>query len=156
MLENCRNAKERWGGVSDIVDKWLKERQELIVLYCDITTTESESSDALVARYQNFCQLLVDYVSAGHFEVYEQLVQEAKEYDDGGLELAKKIMPKIELTTETALKFNDQFDNVDKVDDGLGSLVDEMSRLGEVLADRFELEDALLEALHNAHADQVV
>ncbi|UZE96423.1 sigma D regulator [Alkalimarinus alittae] len=156
MLENCRNAKERWGGVSDIVDKWLKERQDLIVLYCDITSTEGESTEALVTRYQHFCQLLVDYVSAGHFEVYEQLIQEAKEFDDGGLELAKKIIPQIEQTTEIALKFNDQFDNVHKVDDGLGSLVSEMSRLGEVLADRFELEDAMLEALHNAHADQVV
>lgn len=155
MLENCRNAKERWGGVSDIVDKWLKERQDLIVLYCEITSTESESPEALVSKYQRFCQILVDYVSAGHFEVYEQLIQEAKEFDDGGLELAKKIIPQIELTTEIALKFNDQFDNVHKVDDGLGSLGNEMSKLGEVLEDRFEFEDALLEALHNAHADQV-
>lgn len=155
MLENCRNAKERWGGVSDIVDKWLKERQDLIVLYCEITSTESESPETLVSKYQHFCQILVDYVSAGHFEVYEQLIQEAKEFDDGGLDLAKKIIPQIEVTTEIALKFNDQFDNVHKVDDGLGSLGNEMSKLGEVLEDRFEFEDALLEALHNSHADQV-
>jgi len=155
MLENCRNAKERWGGVSDIVDKWLKERQDLIVLYCEITSTESESPETLVSKYQHFCQILVDYVSAGHFEVYEQLIQEAKEFDDGGLDLAKKIIPQIEVTTEIALKFNDQFDNVHKVDDGLGSLGSEMSKLGEVLEDRFEFEDALLEALHNSHADQV-
>ena len=36
MLENCQNAKERWGGVSDIIDKWLKERQSLLVRYCDL------------------------------------------------------------------------------------------------------------------------
>ena len=157
MLENCRNAKERWGGVSEIVDGWLKARQGLIVLYCDITSTESESesSEALVSKYQSFCQILVDYVSAGHFEVYEQLIQEAKEFDDGGEDLAKKIIPQIELTTEIALKFNDQFDDVHKVDDGLGSLGDEMSKLGEVLEDRFELEDTLIEALHSSHADQV-
>ncbi len=155
MLENCRNAKERWGGVSEIVDGWLKERQDLIVLYCDITSTETESSEALVSKYQNFCQILVDYVSAGHFEVYEQLIQEAKEFDDGGEDLAKKIIPQIQVTTETALKFNDQFDDVHKVDDGLGSLGDEMSKLGEVLEDRFRLEDTLIETLHNAHADQV-
>jgi regulator of sigma D len=155
MLENCRNAKERWGGVSEIVDGWLKERQDLIVLYCEITSTESESSEALVSKYQNFCQILVDYVSAGHFEVYGQLIQEAKEFDDGGEDLANKIIPQIELTTEIALKFNDQFDEVHKIDDGLGSLGDEMSKLGEVLEDRFELEDTLIEALHNSHADQV-
>ena len=155
MLENCRNAKERWGGVSDIVDGWLKERQNLIVLYCEITSTAAESSEALVSKYQNFCQILVDYVSAGHFEVYEQLIQEAKEFDDGGEDLAKKIIPQIQLTTEAALKFNDQFDDVHKVDDGLGSLGDEMSKLGEILEDRFGLEDTLIETLHNSHADQV-
>ena len=32
MLENCKTAKERWGGVSEIIDRWLTERQELIVL----------------------------------------------------------------------------------------------------------------------------
>lgn len=155
MLENCRSAKERWGGVSEIIDGWLKERQDLIVLYCDITSTESDSPEVLVNKYQNFCQILVDYVSAGHFEVYEQLIKEAKEFNDGGLELAKKIIPQIELTTETAIKFNDQFDEIHKVDDGLGELGQEMSKLGEVLEDRFEFEDALIEALHNAHADQV-
>ncbi len=155
MLENCRSAKERWGGVSEIIDGWLKERQDLIVLYCDITSTESDSPEVLVNKYQNFCQILVDYVSAGHFEVYEQLIKEAKEFNDGGLELAKKIIPQIELTTETALKFNDQFDEIHKVDDGLGELGQEMSKLGEVLEDRFEFEDTLIEALHNAHADQV-
>ena len=33
MLENCRNARERWGGVSELIDRWLKERQELLVHY---------------------------------------------------------------------------------------------------------------------------
>jgi len=30
MLENCQSAKERWGGVSEIIDRWLQERQELL------------------------------------------------------------------------------------------------------------------------------
>jgi regulator of sigma D len=33
MLEGCQNAQERWGGVHKIIDKWLNERQELLVFY---------------------------------------------------------------------------------------------------------------------------
>ena len=30
MLESCRNAQERWGGVHKLIDRWLEERQELV------------------------------------------------------------------------------------------------------------------------------
>ena len=33
MLENCKTARERWGGVSVIIDRWLQERQDLLVLF---------------------------------------------------------------------------------------------------------------------------
>ena len=63
---------------------------------------------------QHFCEILVDYVSAGHFEVYEQLTSEAKAFgDQRGLELAKQIYPRIEVITEVALAFNDRCDNGD-------------------------------------------
>ncbi|MFT6421094.1 MAG: regulator of sigma D, partial [Porticoccus sp.] len=34
MLENCKSAKERWGGVSQLIDQWLEERQEMLVRFC--------------------------------------------------------------------------------------------------------------------------
>ena len=33
MLESCRNAQERWGGVHLLIDRWLKERHELVRAY---------------------------------------------------------------------------------------------------------------------------
>ena len=30
MLESCRNAQERWGGVHQLIDRWLHERQQLV------------------------------------------------------------------------------------------------------------------------------
>ncbi len=50
-------------------------------------------TDALREKFVRLCEVLVDYVSAGHFEVYEQLIQEAREFNDGGLELAAKLYP---------------------------------------------------------------
>jgi len=153
MLDNCKNAAERWGGVSDLIDKWLKERQELIVRLCDLSVNPGSSQENKAEKFQSFCQVLVDYVSVGHFEVYEQLVAEAAEYNDGGIQLAKQIIPRIEASTEIALSFNDRFDDIHKVDDGIEGLIEELETLGKRLEERFELEDTLIESLHRVHAN---
>lgn len=156
MLENCQNAKERWGGVSEIIDKWLKERQELIVKFCALSATSDISQPDNVAKeFEQLCEILVDYVSVGHFEVFDQLVEEAKEFNDGGIELAEKIIPKIQEITEKTLHFNDRFDVTEKSERGLTVLLKDLSDLGEILEERFEMEDVLIEALHTTHADQV-
>ncbi len=157
MLENCKNAKERWGGVSDIIDRWLKARQELIVQFCSISSTpELNRPEALTKQLEQLCQQLMDYVSAGHFEVYDQLVQEAKDFEDeNGIALADEIMPDIEKTTAELVKFNDRFDVTEKSEQGLRLLVEDASQLGEVLEERFELEDVMIKALHSVHADQI-
>ena len=148
MLENCESAKERWGGVNDIIDRWLKERQNLIVQFCEISQLEDLNDiDRIVRKMERLCEILVDYVSAGHFEVYDQLVLEAKEFNDGGVELAEKIIPKIQKTTSEALKFNDRFDVTEKSEKGVVVLHEDLSTLGEVLEERFELEDVLIETL---------
>ena len=46
MLENCRNARERWGGVSELIDRWLKERQELLVHYCELSVQHFSTNSA--------------------------------------------------------------------------------------------------------------
>ncbi|MET4026972.1 MULTISPECIES: Rsd/AlgQ family anti-sigma factor [Marinobacter] len=156
MLENCRNARERWGGVSELIDRWLKERQELLVRYCDLSTeTDFSQTEMLRDKFVRLCEVLVDYVSAGHFEVYEQLIQEAREFNDGGLELAAKVYPRIEQTTGVALNFNDRVDGRLLTEDDVRELFTELSKLGEVLESRFEMEDFLIEHLHNAHAGKM-
>jgi regulator of sigma D len=150
MLDNCQNAQERWGGVHLLIDRWLQERHELVLAY---STLNDAPVVANAAAVQKFCQILVDYVSAGHFEVYEQLTSEAKAFGDvRGLELAKQIYPRIEAITEAALAFNDHCDSQEHHDSA--ALGAELKRLGQMLHERFELEDCLIEVLHNAHQEQ--
>ncbi|AZT82621.1 sigma D regulator [Marinobacter sp. NP-4(2019)] len=157
MLENCRNARERWGGVSELIDRWLKERQELLVHYCELSgESDFSQTEALREKFVRLCEVLVDYVSAGHFEIYEQLIQEAREFNDGGLELAAKLYPRIAETTETALNFNDRLDGNTLSESDVRALFDQLSELGEILESRFEMEDYLIEHLHNVHADKVM
>lgn len=154
MLDNCKSARERWGGVSDIIDRWLQERQDLLVLYCNLSAIkDNDISEETQETLRKFCQIVVDYVSAGHFEIYEQLVNEGREFDDhAGLKRAKVHYQTIDGTTEEILDFNDKYQETDD----LTSVVSDLSTLGEAMAVRFEAEDHMIEILHNAHKDQVV
>ncbi|SMF12143.1 regulator of sigma D [Alteromonadaceae bacterium Bs31] len=152
MLENCKSAQERWGGVSDIIDRWLKERQQVLVVYCQLSEILDDYSAETGNTLRTLCQLMMDYVSAGHFEVYDQLVQEGREFkNETALTEAKTLFSQVDKTTEFALDFNDKYQEVDDLD----SLPEDMSKLGELLATRFEAEDRAIEVLHNAHKDQV-
>lgn len=149
MLESCKNAQERWGGVHKLIDRWLDDRQQLVRDY-DALGDTPEALAADREALQDFCRVLVDYVSAGHFEVYEQLTSEAKAFnDERGLDLAKQIYPRIDVITEFALAFNDRCDKGDCSDANL--VAAEFKKLGNLLHERFELEDCLIEVLHNAH-----
>ena len=147
MLESCRNAQERWGGVHLLIDRWLKERHELVHAY-DGLGAEPEALARNPKPLQEFCGLLVDYVSAGHFEIYEQLTGEAKAFGDKrGLELAETIYPRIDVITEKLLAFNDLCDEGQCV-------AHKFQELGGLLHERFELEDCLIEVLHTAHKEK--
>ncbi|MGB2271879.1 MAG: sigma D regulator [Pseudomonadales bacterium] len=159
MLDNCKSIKERWGGVSKILDGWLQQRQELIVEFCTISGVHDSSS--IYAKdtsegLRHFCELMVDYISAGHFEVYDHLIQEAEEFNDGkGLDVARRLYPEVSNTTEVALAFNDSFDAFFSTDAVNPNLARELSLLGETLVSRFELEDQLIESLHYSHSELV-
>lgn len=150
MLEKCRDAKERWGGVSDIIDHWLEQRQQLICTFVDLP--HCEIGEPLNEKLTRFCDLLMDYLSSGHFEVYEQLLREGDEFSDGSVAKAQALFPKIQPSTDSALDFNDRygaFENPTLRD--IRDFADELSTLGEALEERFELEDELISILHTTH-----
>lgn len=153
MLENCKNARERWGGTHEIIDRWLSDRQQALVLFFGIQ--DAEGKEDVTGAVEEFNRLLVDYVSEGHFEVYEQLFREAKEFDDGGLELAKELYPLIEATTQFMLDFNDKYATQSMVEANISSLKGDLSSLGEKMTERFAFEDRLIERLHNAHEQDI-
>jgi len=154
MLENCKTAKERWGGVSEIIDRWLQERQDMLVLYCALSNLhETKDSDPSQGeQLQRLCQIMVDYVSAGHFEIYDQLIKEGQEFEDNAaLEEASTLYDTIDKTTELVLDFNDKYQEIDD----LTTLPQDLSKLGEAFATRFEAEDRMIAVLHVAHKDLV-
>ncbi|MEH6542222.1 sigma D regulator [Halopseudomonas sp.] len=155
MLKNCKSAQERWGGVSTLIDRWLEERRDVLVEFCALGDINDFDSKNTVHRekLKAFCEILVDYTSAGHFEIYDQLVQEGKELQDSqGLEIANGLLETIDTITEMILDFNDKYLETDD----LKTLAADLSQLGESLEARLAAEDQMIEVLHTAHSKKVM
>ncbi len=144
MLERCRNAQERWGGVHRLIDRWLEERQTLIQ---SLIHLDDGSGSVPEPALRQLCELLVDYCSSGHFEIYQQLLAEAEAFDDqAALALAGQIFPQLQAITTQILAFSDHCAQ---------GRAGDREQLGHQLLVRFGLEDQLIEVLHTAHAAQL-
>ncbi len=145
-------AKERRAGSQELVQKLVAERTEMLSLYCQLAGLEpygnGKNSRAKHSQelLQKFCQVLVDYIAAGHFSLYERVVNGTERRQQISA-LAEKLYPRIAKSTEVALDFNDKYDSSDNCEIA-ASLSDDLSRLGEELAARIELEDRLIRHLH--------
>lgn len=139
-------TKERRQSTRTMVDKLLAERKEVLILYSRVAGLQpfdEEDDDSNVLR--QFIQLLVDYIAAAHFGLYERIVS-GKERRQGVVKLAEELYPRIAECTDVVVAFNDRYDASDAVQGG-DSLSRDLSRLGEHLAERIELEDKLIAKL---------
>ena len=153
MLRQIERVKEQWGGRHDTIDKWLHARQQLLVQYCELLGLNQEQATLPdVSLINAFCEIMMDYLSAGHFEVYDMLVN----HDERGTALKEAIYPKIANTTDHALIFNDRYTEA-VTSDQAQSFDTDLSALGEVLEERFELEDELINHMfHNYAGDSAI
>lgn len=138
-------SKERRSGTQDMVDKLLSERQEVLVEFCKLAGLQAASVDDRDHDLQAFCQLLVDYSAFAHFEIYERII-DGRERRGQVVEVAREVYPRIAEATETAVEFNDKYDANDH-DLDLHRLDADLSKLGEELAIRIEMEDRIIQAL---------
>lgn len=153
MLDSCTTAQERWGGVNQMVDRWLAERKQVVLEFTALHDRDPSITHPKQAL-GSFCTVLIDYVCAGHFEIYEQLTREAEELQDvRSLDLAGQVYPRIETITQAAVEFNDRYGDATEVDEQ--SMQKDLKLLGGLLHERFELEDCLIEVLHRSHEDML-
>ncbi len=157
MLTEAISPTEQWGNVDRMISRWLKERQELIVLYCKVDGLKefSNQDTPISIRVQALCDVLIDYVSAGHFEIYQILMKEAEQFNEDYQQTIDRILPLIQQSTELALDFNDRYSAAELEQEDLEKLARDLNELGEKMVERFDLEDKLIDSLHNCHRDMV-
>ena len=130
----------------ELITKLTNERQEVMTLYGDFAELKPFSAnDAVKSLLTRFSQILVDYVSLGHFGVYERVLS-GNERRGRVLAVAKEIYPEFSATTDAVIAFNDKYDNVDKIE-RFEDLEQDLSVIGENLAKRIDLEDRLCEVM---------
>lgn len=146
LLEKVEALHKRFGGRLEAVDRWLASRKDLLVLYCKLGLVPSKKAALPQAELvAELCNSLVDYVSAGHFEIYEQLLAEAEQAAPERKALAKKLYPRIAQTTDALLQFSDRYSDADAM--LTADFDSDLATMGEALELRLELEDALIQAL---------
>lgn len=126
----------------DVVKSLVAERTEMLVTYCRLAGVEpfNPPTKSVHELLQEFCQVLVDYIAAGHFTLYDRLGGKNERRKELR-EIAERVYPRIAESTDAALAFNDKYS------DGNGSLLElsrDLSKLGEEIAVRIDLEDKLI------------
>lgn len=140
---------ERRQQAYQLITELQTERQKVWSLYCHVAELKPFSANVSVRKkVAQFSEILIDYISLGHFGIYERLLAGA-EHRAPVLSVAKEIYPELSATTEAAVSFNDKYEN-GKGKDIFDDLKQDLSTLGENLAKRIDLEDRLCALmLHN-------
>lgn len=143
---------ERRARLHNTIESLVKLRQEVVVSYCQLSgissfaAREVEKPRVEADQLRSFCQIMVDYTAMGHFEVYQRII-EGKERRRAVKDVAAEVYPAIAETTDYLVDFNDKYDAFEGTDDDVEMLAGDLSRLGEIIAVRGELEDQILTAL---------
>ena len=144
------SENERRARTKKEIKQLIANRNTVLSQYYSLAKqTEDSDNDLTNTREQleEFCQELVDYMAIGHFEIYRR-IEDGNERRDEILKLAEKIMPRINDTTQIAIAFNDIFDDTSNMkDEAFEQLPNYLSKLGEELATRIDLEDQFIETL---------
>ena len=116
-------------------------------------TDFSDPENNYDTELQQFCEIMVDYVSVGHFEVFEQITKEAEIFgNDQGLDKSPELIDKIQTTTELILDFNDKYITAKDLD----ALIIDLAALGETFVQRFADEDVLIDLLHSTNVSKLI
>ena len=127
------------------LDSLLGARKETLSLYTELASLRPfQEEDEVSVVLQEFCETLMDYTASAHFQLY-RFIEDGSERRSSVREVAEKIYPNISTTTEQFLDFNDKYES-DNKDKQFSSLDNDLSSLGEILADRILYEDQVITA----------
>lgn len=145
--------QERRRDLGETLETLKAQRQKTLLTYCSLVGVSSPAqstsdgiNDIAPVALQEFLNIMVDYLAMGHFTVYQRII-DGNERRGAVQEAAEVAYPGIGETTDVMVDFNEKYENFDGSGADQGELKDDLSRLGEMLAIRGELEDEIINAL---------
>lgn len=140
------NNVERRSRSHTLIHELVATRNQMLALLSQLAECKPFAADEGTCEVlQEFCETLVDYTLQAHLNLY-RYIEKKLEKRKTVLQLAENVYPRILATTEIISNFNDQYEEINK-DLDASHLESDLSRLGEALAIRIELEDQLIEVL---------
>ena len=135
------------------IKQLIAERNNVLSQYYNLASHADQNpgdNEATLELLQEFCQDMVDYLATGHFEIYRR-IEEKEERRSEIVQLADQVFNRITETTAVAVAFNDLYDTSANFNpDVLEQLPEHLSKLGEELATRIDLEDRFINTLLSA------
>lgn len=139
-------TKDRRVQSRHIIESLIDSRTETLAQYKQIMNYQPfEMSSTLQEELEDFCESMVDYTAQAHFHLYNYL-DEKKERRAGVLNIADSVYPMLVENTQKLLDFHDCYSSdaqkmeCEKLEQGLNDV-------GELLAERINLEDEVFNAL---------
>ena len=149
MAQIDRSGADRRSQSLSDVEALVATRSETLTLYSGLAAHRPFSeNDEFETELKQFCEALIDYTASAHFQLYQHLA-ENKERRHAMLTVADGAYPKIAETTDYILDFNDSYGDQDNVRKKIDRVEQDLSMLGEVLADRIQYEDEVIAALRS-------
>ncbi|MBS1207110.1 MAG: anti-sigma factor [Proteobacteria bacterium] len=145
MLDQLENLTERVGGSNKLVGHWLLVRKQLLVSYYNLVGIKPGKGSYMQLNEKaldDFCHNLVEYLSAGHFNIYERIISEME--GTNPLLAATQLYPQLEANTVELMNYYDSSLENAINDDNCLEFQQALSDIGEALAARFMLEDKLI------------
>ncbi len=143
MTSTQRASIDRRSKSLNKLNTLMETRTETLTLFSQLAGMRPyQPNKELQLMLQEFCETLVDYTASAHFQLY-RFIEEDAERRTEVRKIAEKIYPEIAASTRFILDFNEKYDCEDHCDN-LSMLEHDLSKLGEVLADRITLEDQII------------
>jgi len=154
LSEDTVQIVERRSQSHTLIQELVATRNEMLALFSRLISFKPFTNEDEGTResLEEFCETLVDYTLQAHLNIYRH-IEEKLEKRVRVLEIAERTYPNILKSTELISDFNDKYEDLRNNFDA-SQLEQNLSQLGEVLAERIELEDQLIEVLTNRRPEQ--
>ena len=145
-MQTQEASRERRVGSQDKLRTLLQSRTETLALFSQLVGSRPFNPDQeLHLLLQEFCEALVDYTASAHFQLY-RFLDDGSERRGNIKTIAANVYSRIVDTTQLILDFNEKYESEENCKD-FTALDQDLSQLGETLADRIQMEDQIIEAL---------